>query len=93
MHHKIQISFQLATNTREIVRIPIVYKIIEDTEKCTKTVYCRVDLPPECIPKWLSPTSFEMVNHYKSGMHVVHYKAGELRTLMRSSFGINSTRK
>lgn len=81
MKNCLKVDYQLASNPSESVQIPIRYRVVEDTDLCIKTVYCDVDLPRERIPKWLKPSSFEMVNHYKAGMHVIHYNDGEVNNI------------
>lgn len=78
MHHHISIDYQLVSRPKENVQIPVRYRVVDNTDLCTKTVYCDVDLPGERMPEWLSPTTFQMVNHYSEGIHVIHYNDGEV---------------
>ena len=82
MKNCLQIYYQLATDPNKSVQIPMRYRmIVDDADLCTKTVYCDVDLPHEKIPSWLKPATFEMVNHYRSGIHVIHYNDGKVRNM------------
>lgn len=77
MEHLIKVKYRLVSNPETVFQIPIRYHIVEDVEHCIKTVHCYVDLPERAIPSWLHPTSFEMVNHYQSGLHMIYYKDKE----------------
>jgi hypothetical protein len=81
MNHLIQIQYQPPTDPNEFLDIPVQYKVVDDTEQCIKTVYCTVDLPTSGIPQWLNRTSFEMVTHYRSGVHIVHYYDHEVTNI------------
>lgn len=73
MKRKIEVAYQLATNPDETLTIPVRYKLTDDADLCIKVLQCEVDLPETSIPGWLIPTSFKIVNHYKAGMHIIHY--------------------
>lgn len=71
--HRIEVKYQLATDPEEVVNVPVRYKLTDDGELCIKILHCEVDLPETNVPGWLMPRSFQIINHYKAGMHIIHY--------------------